>query len=312
VRRAGWVVALAAAPLASAASAQTERPSLAQAVADPGALAAFLSDCAGRLTKNDVGLARVARVCPGIDFAIAHGPLAEALRYRAWPRDLDQERLRLLARLADTGVPRAQITLDPAQLKAELDRLNVRESEHRNWWQRLLDRVDRWLSAGSSSVKLPDWLRGWLDRLHVSADGPRWILAIMTALPVAVIVVALIYGLRRGGILRRRLERRSRRQDEPGVRGVAPAAAPGPASLAERFAALLARLESRGLIPNARALTCRELARATVGRADLEVLGPIAGTVEKLRYGFAAPAADVIENAQSRLEALALTQGLHP
>jgi hypothetical protein len=45
------------------------------------------------------------------------------------------------------------------------------------------------------------------------------------------------------------------------------------------------------------------------GRADLEALGPIAGIIERLRYGHAAPSPDTVENAEARLAALALAQG---
>jgi hypothetical protein len=302
VRRASWVVALAAALPAFATSAP--QPSLAEAAADPAALAEFLNDCAARLTKNDVGLARVARVCPGIDYAIAHGPLAGSLRYRAWPRDLDRGVLRSVARLADTGALRAQITLDPARLKTELDRVNVQKSEYRNWWQRLMDRISHWMSASPSSIKLPDWLQ-------VSPGALEWLGIIVTrVLPAAFLIGALILSLRRNGVLRRLINRIS----GPGIgiasgarEPTAPAPA-GPTGLAERFRSLLATLESRGLISNARALTCRELARATAGKGDLEALGPIAGIVERLRYGDSAPASELLDDAQARLAALA--QGL--
>jgi len=308
VRAAGSVAALAAGLLWCARPALAGAPSLATASADPAALVAFLNDCADRLTRHDVGLARVARICPGVDYAIAHGPLSSSLRDRDWPRDLDQRRLRTLARLAETGTLQAQVTFDLGRLKAELDRANARESERRSWWQRLLDRIDNWLFPDRSSIKLPDWLRGWLERWHVNPDLPRWVgLTITRVLPVAVLVVAIIFGLRRGGALRRLVEWIAR------PRGTVPAdardppvpAARHPATLAERFGALLATLESRGLIPNARALTCRELAHVADGHADLAGLGPIAAIVERLRYGYTAPSPETLENAEARLAALA-------
>jgi len=312
VRAAGGVAALAAGLTLWAGPAVAGAPSLVSASADPAALAEFLGDCAGRLSKNDVGLARVARVCPGIDYAIAHGPLSSSLRDRDWPRDLDQRRLRTLARLAETGTLQAQITFDLGRLKTELDRANAQESEHRGWWQRLLDRIDRWLFPDRATIRLPDWLRTWLERLHVNPDLPRWVgLAITRVLPLAVLLVAIIFGLRRRGVLRRLVEWLAQ------PRGAVPAdtrdppvpAARHPATLAERFGALLATLESRGLIANARALTCRELAHVADRRADLAGLGPIAGIVERLRYGYTAPSPETLENAEARLAALALAQG---
>jgi len=315
VRAARSVAALATGLICFATAAQAGAPSLLEASTDATALAAFLDDCADRLTDNDAGLARVARICPGIDYAIAHGPLSSSLRFRSWPADLDPERLHSLARLARAGAERATITLDPDRLRAELDRINVQQSERRGWWQRLRDRIDDWLSFGSSSVKLPDWLRTRLDQLHLSEQSIRWIgLAITRGVPVAVFVVLLIFGLRRAGVLRRRSASRSGSGESRAseARDAPSEAARGSATLAERFAALLVRLESRGLIPNARALTCRELARTTSGRQDLETLGPIARTIERLRYSDAAPPAEVIASAQTQLEALALTQGLNP
>jgi hypothetical protein len=305
------MAALAVGLLCVAASAQAEAPSLAAASADSAALAAFLDDCAGRLTKNDVGLARVARVCPGIDYAIAHGPLSGSLRDREWPRDLDQQRLRNLARLADIDTLQAQFWFDLGRLKSELARVNVQHAEPRSWWQRLLDRFDRWLTSGRAQTKWPEWLRAWLDRLHVNSELPRWAgLAITRVLPAAFLVAAIILGLRRGGVLRRLVEWRFGARDAvpTGARDLAAAAPRAPAGLAERFGALIATLESRGLLANARALTCRELARSTAGRADLDGLGSIAGIVERLRYGDMPPSPDTLASAETRLSALALAQ----
>ena len=311
MRAAGSVAAFAAGLLYFASAARAEQPSLAAASADPAALAAFLNGCAGRLTKNDVGLARVARVCPGVDYTIAHGPLSDFLRYREWPTDLDQERLIALARLAETGTLHAQVAFDLGRLKSELDRVNVQQTQHRSWWQRLLDRVDRWLTSDRAEAKLPGWLRAWLDRLHVNSELPRWAgLTITRVLPAAFLIAAIILGLRRGRVLRRLVEWRfgSRDAVPAGTRDAAPTPR-GPTGLAERFGSLLATLESRGLIPNARALTCRELAHSTAGRADLDGLGSIAGIVERLRYGFRPPSPDTLESAATRLAALTLAQG---
>lgn len=283
--------------------AQADEP-----VESPAALATYLDECATRLQARDVGLARVARACPGIDYRVLHGLLAGALDARDWAARVNGARLRELADATRTFaivLPRAP---DRARLAPLLVRAQQRELDTRSWLRRWLDRIGDWLAAQRSERPMPDsWWGRILTELGRALPDLDTLRRGANLIVVALAALLALYGLWRFRVLSALGQRLPGRRPASLVPGDAAVPLPDDpaARLVTRFAARLAELEAGGILPYARALSCREVAQRLAGHDALAALGLAAPLLERLAYAPVPPdeaALIAADEAIARLE----------
>jgi len=255
-------------------------------------LRAYLADCAARLGPADRGLARVTRICPGIDYRVLHGPIAPALHSNSWARYVNAAALRALATVAATyqaGNPRV---LDPRTLAPVLERAQLGQRDSRSWLRRQLERIAAWFEGNPDRPDANSWLARLLKRILGEMPSARLVNEVVVWVLVCLAALLTLYGLRRSGVWARALKS----VDSLRAREPVALATPGERyatdlslRVSERFAARIAELELTGVLRGGHALSCREVARRLESIAGLERVARAAPVVERLAYAAVPP-----------------------
>jgi hypothetical protein len=270
-------------------------------------VATALTDCAGRLGPEDVGLARVALRCPGIEYHLEYGPLARSARGSGWARHVDASRLRAWATVAASyGVPSSDAAPSPALLAPLLARAQAAESVGKGLWQRWLERLEAIIRGQRELSAQNPWLErifGSLSDTLPSFERVRSVVEAVLVLLACALAVYLLRSARAG---------RERGRRAAGLAAIDPRPqVPRPGSLPEalearvaaRFAAAIERIDVDGVMPGARARTCRELSRRLADAPGAIALAPLAPLVEQATFAAVPPDRTLLAAADEALAA---------
>ena len=274
-------------------------------VASAAEIASVLNDCAGRLGPGDVGLARVARQCPGIEYHLDYGPLARSARGSGWTRLVDAGQLRAWAAVAAGYESTAARPAPPAAaLVPLLARAEATQAAATSGWQRWLERVEAFLRRQQHGAERSPWLKQLLDSLGAGLPSARRVEYIVNAGLLLLASALLVYWLHTGRIWQR-LKMRTAALGGSTPRPTAATFDRLPDALAERvaarFAAAIERIDTDGLVPGARARTCRELAARLALEPGVAALAPLAPLVEQVSFAAMQPEADALVAADRAL-----------
>ncbi len=271
----------------------------------PAELAAFVTDCAARLGAKDVGLARVALQCPGIEYHLEYGPLGRSARGSSWARHVNAEQLRGWAAVA-AGYGTVPVRVAPAAtaLAPLLARAEETQLSAKSLWQRWLEKIEAFVSRqrqeGNRSA--------WLERLFKSVGaGMPSAERIRTVINTGLLLLAaglLVYFLRAGRVWQRLKTRAAEiggtdPRPETARSGSLPDSLPQ--RVAARFAVAIEWIDSEGVVPGARARTCRELAARLAVEPRVAALAPLAPLVEQVSFAAVMPETAVLVAADRAL-----------
>ena len=274
----------------------------------PAELAAFLRECATRLVPGDVGLARVALRCPGVDYHVLHGPIADSLHDPRWAATVDRASLTDLAAAADTYSSRPSRALDRTQLSRELQRSRERDQPAHGWWWRFKDWLEHWQSQRDDAPDADNWLGRLLRKIFATGPSAATVERISVGVVVTLAIAVLLIGWWRFGPAWRRRRRYGQRAPVSLQDGAPQSRSALPPDLTNRLCARFAQrveaAEQAGLLPGARALSCGELTELTAHDASLSVLALAAPVVERARYAPIPPAESELAATDARLAGL--------